>query len=184
MRGVDDRHGHGDEGDRGKRVPDIEWEPDGDPPAPYDRKPADPTRQETLPGSEPGDALVGISLGTVPTPAAGEPIPASLPSSEGEETVYRPDDNPLIEEIAVRPWPTRYTFYERFRRDAVSLFSLKGEPCEKVPFFSYTPQYAQLSREQRAFYLWWRFRVREGQFPDVDYAYLLLFLYEIVNLPD
>jgi len=97
---------------------------------------------------------------------------------------YVPEGNPLIEAVTVKPWPTRYSFYESFRKNALRYADRTGEPCEAVSFFSYTPQYVQLSADQLRFYLYWRSEVKAGRYPPADYAYVLLFLYEIINLPD
>ena len=32
-------------------------------------------------------------------------------------------------------------------------------------------------------YLWFRELVGKGQYPDTDYSYILLYVYEIINLP-
>jgi len=116
----------------------------------------------------------------------------SLPPQEAEAVplpdapldTYVPEGNPLIESVTVKPWPTRYSFYESFRKHALRYADKTGEPCRAVPFFSYTPQYAQLSKEQLRYYLYWRTEAKAGRYLPADYAYLLLFLYEIINLPD
>lgn len=98
---------------------------------------------------------------------------------------YKPE-NPLIERVTIKPWETRYTFYDRFLKDARRLFD--KEPSETSPsperFFSYMPQYSQLTRRQLEWYLFWRSRVRAGKYPATDYAYVELFISEIVNLPE
>jgi len=106
------------------------------------------------------------------------------PSDEVPLDTYVPEGNPLIEAVTVKPWPTRYSFYESFRKNALRYADKTAEPCEAVPFFSYTPQYVQLSKEQLRYYLYWRSEVKAGRYPPADYAYVLLFLYEIINLPD
>ncbi len=108
----------------------------------------------------------------------------TAPESEITSNEYTPEGNPLIKKVTVKPWQARYSFYERFHADARRLFPKKGEPCSHVPFFSYTPQYSQLSDEQLKFYLYWRECVRQGEYLFCDYAYILLFIYEIINLPD
>jgi hypothetical protein len=116
--------------------------------------------------------------------SAEEAADASPASADREEESYSPEGNPLLETVTVKPWPTRYSFYESFRRNALRYADKEGEPCEAVPFFSYTPQYVQMSQEQLRFYLYWRSEVKAGRYPKADYAYILLFLYEIINLPD
>lgn len=44
------------------------------------------------------------------------------------------------------------------------------------------PQYTQLTEKRLQWYLYWRSQVRAGCYPDCDYTYLLLYLYEIINL--
>lgn len=97
---------------------------------------------------------------------------------------YTPKWNPLIKEVTVKLWPARYSFYEQFRHDAERYYSVEGKECPYVPFFSFTPQYSQLSPEQLSFYLYFRTRLREGRPIKGDYSYVLLLIYEIINLPD
>lgn len=97
---------------------------------------------------------------------------------------YVPARNPLIKKVTVKSWDAKYSFYGRFRTDALKYAGVKGVPCGRVPFFSYTPQYSQLSDDQLACYLYWRDLVNCGKYPDIDYAYILLYIYEIINLPD
>lgn len=97
---------------------------------------------------------------------------------------YVPERNPLIKKVTVKSWDAKYSFYGRFRSDALKYSRVTGSPCGRVPFFSYTPQYSQLSDDQLDCYLYWRDRVNGGEYPDIDYAYILLYIYEIINLPD
>ena len=61
---------------------------------------------------------------------------------------------------------------------------MRGQECPRADYFSYIPQYAQLSADQMRWYLWFRERVRRGEYPDdVDFPYILLLIYEIINLP-
>lgn len=97
---------------------------------------------------------------------------------------YSPKNNPLISDVTVKLWPAKYSFYEQFRRDAIRLFKEDGSKCPPVSFFSFTPQYSQLTPEQLDFYLYFRRCVREGSYIKADYSYVLLLVYEIINLPD
>lgn len=97
---------------------------------------------------------------------------------------YSPKANPLIKEVTVKLWPSRYSFYEQFHRDAVKHYSTEGKKCPHVPFFSFTPQYSQLSQGQLEFYFYFRASVRNGSAIKADYSYILLLIYEIINLPD
>lgn len=95
---------------------------------------------------------------------------------------YKPQCS-LIEKVTVYRWLSDYNFYENFCRDADRLFASHGAMCPKVNFFSYIPQYNQMNREQLAYYLYWRECVRRGEYPDADLSYVLLYIYEIINLP-
>ncbi len=90
----------------------------------------------------------------------------------------------LIQRVEIFPWPTKLSFYESFRQDALRYFRQKGEPCAYVPFSVYMPQYNQMSRSQFEYYLYWREQVCRGVYPKTDLNYLLLHIYEIINLPD
>lgn len=117
-------------------------------------------------------------------PKRGEKKPITASNYKAEPiTRYQPA-NRLIKSVAVWRWPSKYTFYERFRTDAIKLFTSTGEKCEYEPFFSYMPQYLQLNPNQRAYYLWWRDNARRNIWLKADYSYVYLYIYEIINLPD
>lgn len=94
---------------------------------------------------------------------------------------YSPDHG-LIKNVKIRRWHTRYSFYEQFRFDAIRCKSIEGKPCAHVPFFSYTPQYRQMTQSQLEFYFYWRSECRRGVFLEADFAYVLLYIYEIINV--
>ncbi len=97
--------------------------------------------------------------------------------------VYEPDSS-IIKRVSVSKWQTRYNFYEKFASDAARLWNRTSGECDNVPFFSYIPQYNQLSYTQLKWYLCWREKVRNGVYPRCDYSYILLYIYEILNCPD
>lgn len=98
-------------------------------------------------------------------------------------TEYRPQ-SPLIYDVRVKSWDQKYMFYERFRASAVEYFDLDGRECDFQPFFSYLPQYIHLSGEQFSYYIWWRNNIRRGKHIRTSYSYILLYVFEIINLPD
>lgn len=77
---------------------------------------------------------------------------------------------------------SEYRFYDEFKNDAARYFSEIVGEREYIPFFSYVPQYNQLSQKQLEYYLWWRENARNGNFIKTDVSYLLLYIYEIINL--
>lgn len=109
------------------------------------------------------------------------PYAAKEPPREEPETVYRPEHS-LLHEVRIYPWRTAYTYYEQFRVHALKLHPREGSECAEVDFFSYMPQYTQLTREQLHYYLWWRTNFRKGIYLHAAFSYLLLYLYEQINL--
>ncbi len=96
---------------------------------------------------------------------------------------YRPD-GVLLRRVQVYEWPSNFHYFDQFTKDA-ERFNAMSPTCEAPPqgFFSYFPQYVQMNRRQVAWYIWWRERVRHGNYPDTDYAYVLLYIFELINLP-
>ena len=108
----------------------------------------------------------------------------SMRSAEyGEEKVYYPE-NTLIKSITVRKYKEKYDFYDSFRKAALLYFDCPGERCDFAQFYSYMPQYSQLTKAQKSYYFYWRSEMRQGRFIRTDYSYLYLYVYEIINLPD
>ena len=113
------------------------------------------------------------------------PVGAKLvPASSLKNTSRDYSHSPLLYRVCVHPWPQKYNFYQRFCYDAERFFAVRGQECPRADYFSYIPQYAQLNTDQMRWYLWFRERVRRGEYPDdVDFPYILLLIYEIINLP-
>ena len=107
-------------------------------------------------------------------------IPSDEPSSlfDGE---YLPT-SPLIRHVKLYRWRNNYNYYEDFCSSAKKYLNVKATPFPFVPFFSYVPQYAQLTESQLAFYLYWRECVRNGNYIETDYSYIILLIFEIINL--
>ena len=101
-----------------------------------------------------------------------------------EVMTYQPEGNPLLCHVTVRRAPRGYSFFEQFRKDARRLFFEEGAAADYTPFFSFTPQYSQLSEAQRAYYFYFRNEVRGGRYPKADKGYFFLLVYEIIHLSD
>ncbi|MBQ8908048.1 MAG: TerB N-terminal domain-containing protein [Clostridia bacterium] len=134
---------------------------------------------------------------TVPyTPQEGEKEESTAPSStyalhtNREKSkllfAYETNAHPFIRKVSVYEVTSPFHFYHGFREAAEKSLSLLGKASAApfVPFFSYSPQYAQLSPEQRAYYLYFRDAAHRGEYVRTDKNYLLLFIYEILNTPD
>ena len=109
-------------------------------------------------------------------------------SSESEKrseplVSYTPEGS-LVREVRVYPWRTQYDYYEAFRRHALHFHKAEGKECPAVDFFSYMPQYNQMSNAQLAYYFWWRSEFHRGRALPCAFSYLLLYLYEVINLGD
>ena len=90
---------------------------------------------------------------------------------------------PLIHRVTVHSWPGSHGFYEKFVRDAAISHNRHGSEAPHVPYFSYIPQYSQLSTPQWEYYLYMRERCEAGtSLREADFSYILLYIYEIINL--
>ncbi len=152
------------------------------------RTPA-PANTEAVEISVPPAKRAGTNMGGAVSPQTDVPLPRrpvaweeSTPSPVPERS-YRPGGS-LLYEVRVYPHKNEYDYYAAFCRHARRLAALEGAPCAHEPFFSYMPQYSQMTRPQLAFYLWWRTCLREGRAIEADFSYLLLYVYEIINLGD
>lgn len=94
---------------------------------------------------------------------------------------YSPEES-LIHSVSVEKWKSSYNYYGTFLKNAIEYNEITGRECEYVPFFSYVPQYNQLSKEQLEYYFWFRENIRNGRYIDTDISYLLLYIYELLNL--
>ena len=101
-----------------------------------------------------------------------------------EERSYEPKSSSLIKRVTISSYPDKYDFYGNFRKAALIYFDYRTEACDFVPFYSYMPQYSQLTPEQRAYYFYWRAEWKKGRILRSDYSYIYLFAYEVLNLPD
>lgn len=101
----------------------------------------------------------------------------------GKKTVneYVPS-NPLIKKVTISADTGTPRMCERFLTDADRLFDREGEFKGNVSFDSYFPQYFQLNEKQLECYIGFRSLLRRGIYPEVDRAYIYLYLYENINL--
>ena len=113
--------------------------------------------------------------------------PHTAKEQEGAQPMDEYDpDGVLLHRVQVYAWRSNYHYFDQFTKDVERYAAMepsRTREARQEPFFSFFPQYAQLSRRQLAWYLTWRDRVRHGSYPDTDYAYILLYLFELINLP-
>ena len=102
------------------------------------------------------------------------------PTPKFEYTV----DGLLIHRVSVLEWDSAYKYFESFVADAVKYHGQKPTGAVAYrPFFSYMPQYAQMRQDQLAYYIFWRECVRRKTYIKTDYSYILLYIFELINLP-
>ncbi len=101
-----------------------------------------------------------------------------------EEYSYVPRSSRLIRKVMIKPSHDRFDFYDTFRKAALIYFDYKCQKCEFTPFYSYKPQYSQMTPEQKKYYFYWRDELRRKKFLKTDYSYVYLYAYEILNLPE
>ena len=90
----------------------------------------------------------------------------------------------FVHSVTIKRFTDKYDFYGNFRKAALVYYDYKTPKSDFVPFYSYMPQYSQLSSEQKNFYFYWRELARRKKYIKTDYSYLYLYVYEILNLPD
>ena len=130
----------------------------------------------TRPQKDTSDAKLSHTVPAKRTPAPDAPIEP--------EAVFDMQSG-LVHRVVVYPWKSGYTYYEKFCRDGEYLRRIKGKEAPHVGFFSYMPQYGQMTKAQLAYYLWWRENIiQNGIYLPADYSYILLNMYELINLPD
>lgn len=142
-----------------------------------------PVKKTTLRKPASDTEAVTIDTGN-PAREQGENIPISVPRAE--QTIHRQkseysNETGFIRKVELIPWGN-FTFYSKFHADAEKYFDAKSDECEYEYFFSYMPQYEQMSIKQMRYYLFWRSQVRNGIYPPVDSSYIFLYVYETINL--
>ncbi len=94
----------------------------------------------------------------------------------------------LIRTVTVRTWESDTEFYNRFLTDAArshgTPYTGPMDGLTPVPYTSFVPQYAHMSMAQLEYYRYVRESVRHGRTPPCDFPYILLYIYEIINLPE
>lgn len=138
------------------------------------------TVEVTLRSASRTEGGVDVPLSERPVFPYRQDAEASKPCPECSYKV----EGSLLREVRIYPWKNEYTYYEQFREQAELLATREGKECPAVDFFSYMPRYTQLNAAQLRYYLWWRTEFRRGVCLPADYSYLLLYLFELINLDE
>lgn len=140
--------------------------------SPYSVPPADPVADPVA-----GETQLGTTHYVPPHTAVNE--------VQGEPEFSYLADGVLLHRVDVYVWKSSYRYFDQFVQDAAT-YARRAAPTEQpasVSYFSFFPQYAQMNRRQAAWYLWWREQVRHGAYRETDYAYILLYIFELINQP-
>ena len=106
-------------------------------------------------------------------------------STSVEELSYIPDGDGLIKSVRIHRFVDKYDFYENFRKSALIYYDYRPTArVEFAKFYSFMPQYSQLTPQQKAYYFYWRTEMQRERFIKTDYSYVYLYVYEVLNLPD
>ena len=108
---------------------------------------------------------------------------SDIGKADGDVVLTYTTDSSLIKRVTVKKNIDKYDFYSTFRKAALIYYDFKTAECDFTPYYSYMPQYSQLTSAQKNYYFFWRDEVRHGKFIKSDYSYIYLYVYEILNLP-
>ncbi|UZW13447.1 TerB N-terminal domain-containing protein [Clostridium pasteurianum] len=68
-----------------------------------------------------------------------------------------------------------------FVKDSLKYKNKRGIKCGFKPLFEYWTTFESLDNEQKRWYFFWRERVLNGEYPNTDLSYIILFTYELLN---
>ena len=171
------------------------------PPAPSARQPA-PPQEPPVPHHPPVPPQPPVPPKPLASPAPSRAQGGCVPSDGGPKAqalihkegtpipgmansplrIYE-YENKTIFRVEIYPWPNHYSFFSNFQKNALTVLSMKAVEAPFVHFFSFMPQYHQLTAAQLRFYVYWRKCFFEKNYIQTDLSYLLLFIYEVINLP-
>jgi hypothetical protein len=69
-----------------------------------------------------------------------------------------------------------------FIKEAQRFHEREGKLCDPVPFESRLPSWPQLNAAQQNWYFYWRSQARRGNYLPTDYGYIILYVFELLNL--
>ncbi len=142
----------------------------------------------SIPNRPHGKSVVtGSYKRAVPKPPPPPPRP-DIPIEQSEPKIYEKNGT-LIKKITVNDWRIGNDFYTRFAADAQKSHLARpkaspDEPMHPVQFYSLVPQFSHMTGLQIEYYRRLRELWRQNSFPDCDSAYVMLYVFELLNLSD
>lgn len=116
----------------------------------------------------------------IPNPYA-EAEAQTLSPHPYDEYTYTPGAGSIFS-CKVESWSRSYSLFADFLRDAKKYYKKTCLRANYIYFFSYRPMYKELSQEQLCWYLFWRSKVRGGEYIKTGLSYIFLYIYEQINL--
>lgn len=139
-------------------------------------------RRPTLESFITSPPLAEVSVDGGETPSAGRAL--HIEKEFVKSDTYSVADNLFLSDVTLDTYAEGYNLYHRFMEDAENYAERQGEETAYVRYFSYMPQYTQLTAAQLAYYFYWRAQLRAGHGLQCDEGYLYLYAYECINLID
>lgn len=129
---------------------------------------------------------IPVSIGNQNHDQRTERIPSrqQVQTEQQQEVKEFTFDSGLIRKLSIKKWKREIERFEMFRNFAKSIANVEPQPAEYAQYVSYMPLFEQMSKSQLNFYIYWKSQVKNGVYPYVESSYIILFSYEIVNLPD
>lgn len=90
-------------------------------------------------------------------------------------------DNSFVKNVGIYKRTQDTKYYEDFENTMHKYLRLTVKDAERVPYFSYFPQYSQMTRAQMEWYLFWRSGCRRREYMQTDFSYILLYVFELIN---
>jgi hypothetical protein len=153
----------------------------------YPRPPDVLAKPAASPTKQPGTTLFHqVSVGGTTTPDASVRIPPRKAPTDSGSTPQKnklPPTKPLPTQrpsfpVEIKITDSRGGFLGEARRHATRTRSR----VPFVPFMQYWPTYADMTREQQAWYFYWRTELRNGHRLSTDTSYIFVHVYELLNL--
>ena len=119
-------------------------------------------------------------------PPVRQAAPQQIPKPNVEPPKVYEKNGALISKITVESWSGETDFYTRFALDAEKSHLAKpqrpDEEMKPAQFYSLVPQYSHMTGAQTEYYRRLREFWRKKQYPDCDSAYVMLYIFELLNL--
>ena len=128
-------------------------------------------------------SCVTVEFGQDNGPDTGKLDYTAAEHSKTEQFSYTPQ-NLLITSVNIRPRISPVGFYGDFAEDAKKYLEMHGRPCEFSPFPAYVPEYRSMKKAQLDYYFYFRDSVKKQTQIKTSLSYILLMLFEIINLPE